>query len=147
MLSFFQPLQTNILLFRARLKKENVVFDRTNQMFLDLNLNLLEYVGSESPEKLDIICEYSIRTMGAEFTKVIEGESIGEKAQAVLLMFFLRMANEKKVRNESIQNPHLKELYKIMTSPGYKYPEYIQAQKNFANERLPANVKRMEFLK
>lgn len=147
MLNFFEPIQEDILTFKEKFEKEFIVFDKTNQMFLDINLNLLEYVATEDPTKLETLCEYSIRTMGKEFKKVIEGNIKGEKAQAVLLMFFLRIANEKKVRKESIENPDLNRLYEIMTSPGYKYPEYIRSQKNFALEILPEKVKRMERLK
>lgn len=147
MINFFEPLQESILHFRVKLENENIVIDKTNQMFLDLNLNLLEFVGTHNPQELDTLFEYSARTMGNEFTKVIQMQSIGEKAQAVLLMFFLRLANENKVRPTPIQNPHLDALYEIMNKGGYKYPPYIQSQRDFANEQVGEKVKRMEFLK
>ena len=85
--------------------------------------------------------------MGKEFEGVIYGDAVNEKAQAVLITFFLRIAKELEVRYKIIENEYLNELYNLMTSKGYKYPDYIGSQKNFALDKMPENIKRFEYLK
>ena len=147
MSTFFKPLQANILSFRKNLDEHTVVFDQTNKMFLDLDLNILEYLGTEDGDKLDEWCEYNIRTMGHEVEEVINNQVINDKAQRTLLMFFLRIAKEMEVKYGSIENDHLRELYTIITSNDYRYPDYIKAQKNFALEIMPDKIEWMEYLK
>ncbi len=147
MIVFFKPLQKNILAFRDKLDAESIVFDQTNKMFLDLDLNILEYLGTEDSDKLDEWCEYNIRTMRQEFTEVINNQIINDKAQSTLLMFFLRIAKEMEVKYGSIENEHLRELYRIITSKEYRYPDYIKAQKNFALEIMPDKIEWMEYMK
>ena len=54
-------------------------------MFLDLNLNILEYLANENPELLDSRCDYNISTMGDEFLEVINSKNTTEQAQGTLL--------------------------------------------------------------
>lgn len=144
---YFKEIQADILRYKEHLCKNNVTIDKTNRMFLNLLVNILEYLGSEDADRLDEQCEYNILTMRKEFEAVIESNSINEKAQAVLLTFFLRIAKEMEVKYSKIENEHLRELYTIMTSKNYKYPSYIGNQKSFALEKMPANIKRMLHLK
>ncbi len=147
MKSFFKPLQADILSYKDKLEKNNIVCDKTNRMFLDLNLNILDFLGSEDAQKLDAWGEYNILTMGDEFTEVIASGKTNEKAQAVLLMFFLRFAQEMKIKYGAIENASLQKLHAIMTAKGYKYPDYIKAQRDFALERLSILIRRREALK
>jgi hypothetical protein len=116
-------------------------------MFLNLILDILNYLGTEDADKLDEKCEYNIMTMKSEFEGVIYGNAVDEKAQSVLLTFFLRIAKEMEIKYKNIENEHLKKLYEIMTSKDFKYPSYIKSQKNFALENMPDNIKRMLWLK
>ena len=147
MAGFFAPLQEDILKLKEKLSQTNLAFDKTNQMFLQLNLNLLEYFASEDPQKLDIWCEYNIKTMHEQFENIVKNQLTDEKSQGVLLMFFFRIAKEIQVKYSKIENRYLEQLYTIMTSKGYKYPSYIDFQKNFALEKMPENIKRHERLK
>lgn len=144
MSSFFTPLQADLLSYKESLKNNNVVIDKTNLMFLELNLKILEFLGTEDPLKLDEWCDYNILTMGDEFLKVITGTSTGEKAQGVLTIFFLRIAQEMKVKYETIYNEDLEELYSIMTSRGYKYSEFISKQKHFSLDFMTEIIARRE---
>lgn len=144
---YFEKIQTNILTYRDKLDKNSVTIDKTNLMFLNLILNILDYLTNEDPEKLDMQCEYNILTMHKEFEGIIFGEAVNEKAQAILLIFFLRIAKEMEVKYKNIENQDLKKLYELMTSKDFKYPSYIKDQKNFALENMPDNIKRMEYLK
>jgi len=144
---YFKPLQKDILKYKNKLDEKNVVIDKTNKMFLDLILNILDYLASEDPEKLDELCEYNIMTMHEQFEEVIYDGSVGEKAQSILLTFFLRIAKEIDTKYEIIENKDLSKLYTIMTSKDFKYPNYIGTQKNFALEKMPQNIKRMLYFK
>lgn len=144
---YFKELQPEIKIYRDKLCKNNITIDKTNQMFLDLIINILDYLAAEDPEKLDQQCEYNILTMRQQFEDVIRGNSVNEKVQGVLLTFFLRVAKEMEVKYKKIENEHLQKLYTIMTSKDYKYPSYIGSQKNFALDKMPENIKRMEYLK
>lgn len=144
---YFKNIQSNILAYKEKLDKNNVTIDKTNLMFLNLILDILEYLGTEDANKLDQQCEYNIMTMREEFENVINGDAVNEKAQAVLLTFFLRIAKEMEVKYKKIENEHLQKLYTTMTSKGYKYPSYIGNQKEFALDKMPSNIKRMEYLK
>ena len=144
---FFKPLQVEIAHYQKNLAQHNLVCDKTNQMFLELNLNILSYLAKEDALKLDVFGEYNILTMGTEFVEVIRSGKTDEKAQAVLLMFFLRFAEEMKIKYGSIANTSLQKLHAIMTAKGYKYPDYISAQRRFALERLSVLIRRREALK
>lgn len=147
MLPYFKPLQADILNYRNKLDENNVVIDKTNKMFLDLILNILDYYASESPDKLDDLCEYNIMTMHEQFEEVIYGDAVNEKAQSILLTFFLRSAKEMDIKYKAIENEDLQKLYTMMTSRDFKYPSYISAQKNFALDKMPENIKRMLYFK
>lgn len=144
---YFKEIQADILIYADKLCKNNVTIDKTNLMFLELLVKILNFLGTEDADKLDEQCEYNILTMRQEFENIIYGDAINEKAQAVLLTFFLRIAKEMEVKYEKIENEHLNELYTLMTSKGFKYPSYIGSQKNFALDKMPENIKRMEYLK
>lgn len=147
MLPYFKERQDDIMAYKQHLKKNNMVIDKTNMMFLNLTLNILNFLATEDAEKLDDLCEYNILTMHKEFEAVVYNNTINEKAQAVLITFFLRIGKEIKVKYDKIENKYIKELYDILTAKGYKYPDYIGSQKNFALEKMPANIKRMLYLK
>ena len=147
MLPYFQTKQSDILIYKDKLDKNNVVIDKTNKMFLDLILNILNYLATEDGATLDDLCEYNILTMHEEFDSVIEDDVVNEKAQAILLTFFLRIAKEIDIKYSEIENKYLKELYTLMTSKDFKYPSYIGTQKNFALEKMPENIKRMLYFK
>jgi hypothetical protein len=85
--------------------------------------------------------------MHKEFEGIIYGNAVNEKAQAILLTFFLSIAKEMDVKYQKIENKDLSKLYEIMTSKDFRYPSYIKDQKNFALENMPDNIKRMEYLK
>ena len=144
---YFDNIQKDILSYRENLEKNNITIDKTNKMFLDMILDILNYLGTENAKKLDELCEYNIMTMKKEFESVIYGTSVNEKAQSVLLTFFLRIAKEMDVKYKNIENETLAKLYKLMTSKDFKYPSYIKSQKNFALDNMPDNIKRMEYLK
>jgi hypothetical protein len=147
MLAYFKNIQPDILAYRENLDKNNVTIDKTNLMFLNLILDILNYLGTEDALRLDELCEYNIMTMKSEFEGVIYGNAVDEKAQSVLLTFFLRIAKEMEIKYKKIENEQLKKLYEIMTSKDFKYPSYIKSQKNFALENMPDNIKRMLWLK
>jgi len=147
MLQYFEQKQADILTYKEKLDKNSITIDKTNRMFLTLILNILDYLATEDAEKLDELCEYNVLTMREEFESVIYSDSVHEKAQSVLLTFFLRIAKEIDVKYSHIENEHLNQLYTLMTSKEYKYPSYIGGQKNFALEKMPANIKRMLHLK
>ena len=125
----------------------NIIIDKTNMMFLNIIINILDYLSTEDPETLDDMFEYNVLTMRKEFDSVVDNDIINEKAQATLLTFFLRMAKELEVKYNKITNPAMKELFFIMTSKAYKYPDYIGQQKNFALDKMPENINRMLYFK
>ena len=147
MLPYFETRQADILAYKEKLNKNNIIIDKTNLMFLDYILDISDYLGTEKPTKLDELCEYNILTMHKEFEDIIYKDAVNEKAQSVLLTFFLRIAKEIDVKYDTIENEDLKSLYAIMTSKDFKYPDYIGSQKNFALDKMPANIKRMLHLK
>ena len=147
MTPYFKPIQADIAAYAEKLCKNNIAIDKTNKMFIELSVKILEYLATEDADKLDEQCEYNALTMGKEFESVIHGDSVGEKVQTILLTFFLRIAKEMEVKYNKIENKYLSELYDIMTSKKYKYPNYVGSQKEFALEKMPANIKRMEYLK
>jgi len=147
MLQYFAQKQADISIYREKLDHNSITIDKTNRMFLSLMLNILDYLATEDAEKLDELCEYNVLTMRQEFESVIYSDAVHEKAQSVLLTFFLRIAKEMDVKYAHIENEDLNKLYTIMTSKGYKYPSYIGAQKDFALEKMPANINRMLHLK
>ncbi|OHE03836.1 hypothetical protein, partial [Sulfurimonas sp. RIFOXYB12_FULL_35_9] len=144
---YFKKIQPDILIYREKLDKNSVTIDKTNLMFLNLILNILDYLAKEDADKLDSQCEYNVLTMHKEFEGIIYGNAVNEKAQAILLTFFLRIAKEMDVKYQKIENKDLSKLYEIMTSKDFRYPSYIKDQKNFALENMPDNIKRMEYLK
>lgn len=144
---YFENIQKDILTYRDYLCEHNVVIDKTNKIFLELILDILSYLGSEDPNKLDELCEYNILTMKKEFESVIYSNLVDEKRQAILLIFFLRIAKEIEVKYKTIENEYFKKLYTLLTSKDYKYPSYIKDQKEFALENMPDNIKRMQYLK
>lgn len=141
---YFKEIQPDILIYKDKLDKNNIIIDKTNLMFLKLLLNILEFLATEDADKLDEQCEYNILTMRKEFENIIYNNAVNEKAQSVLLTFFLRIAKEMEVKYQTIENEYLQKLYTIMTSKGYKYPDYIGSQKNFALDKMPSNIERME---
>ncbi len=145
--SFFKPFQADILNYKNELDKHNNVFDKTNQMFLDLNLTILDFLGSEDADKLDEWFDYNIVTMGNEFIKIIKDQNTSEKAEGIQLMFFLRLAEEMQVKYGTIENKDLEKLHEIMTSKDFKYPRYINEQKDFALDYMIEIIKRRESLK
>lgn len=147
MLAYFKDIQPDIVAYREKLDKNNITIDKTNLMFLNLILDILNYLGTEDAEKLDEKCEYNIMTMKKEFEGVIYSNAVDEKAQSILLTFFLRIAKEMKVKYTTIENEHFNRLFAIMTSKDFKYPSYIKSQKSFALESMPENIKRMLYLK
>lgn len=147
MLAYFHDVQPQILLYREKLEKNNMVIDKTNLLFLNLILNILNFLGTENPEKLDELCEYNVLTMRQEFEGVIRNEAINEKAQSILLTFFLRIAKEMEIKYKQIENEDLQELFTLLTSKDFKLPSYIKDQKSFALENMPDNIKRMLYMK
>ncbi len=147
MLPYFKDRQADILKYKDYLDKNNTIIDKTNMMFLDLILNILNYLGTEDADKLDDLCEYNILTMNKEFEGVIYNNIINEKSQATLLTFFLRIAKEIEVKNGEVESEYLEKLYSIMTSRDFKYHDYIGSQKSFALEKMPENIKRMLYFK
>jgi len=144
---YFESRQAEILIYKEKLKKHNVIIDKTNMMFLDFTLDILDYLATEDPAHLDELCEYNIMTMHKEFEAIIYSDTINEKAQAILLMFFLRIAKEMDVKYDKIESEDLKSLYAIMTSKDFKYPTYIGSQKKFMLDKMPENIKRMLYFK
>ncbi|HUH41882.1 MAG: hypothetical protein PHI38_01760 [Sulfurimonas sp.] len=147
MVTYFKDAQSHILAYRTKLQEHNMVMDKTTLLFLNLILDILEYLGTEDPDKLDELCEYNVLTMRGEFDAVIKGDSVNEKVQATLLIFFLRIAKEMDIKYKTIENKHLKKLYTLVTSKDFKYPSYIKNQKVFALESMPENIKRMLYMK
>jgi len=144
---YFKNIQKDILAYRDYLEKNNMTIDKTNKMFLDLILDILEYFGTEDPDKLDEMCEYNILTMRQEFENVIYKTSVSEKVETVLLTFFLRIAKEMEVKYQKIENVSLSKLYSLINSKDFKLPSYIKSQKIFALDAMPENIKRMLYLK
>ena len=62
-------------------------------------------------------------------------------------MFFSRIAKEMEVKYEEIFNKDLEKLLDIMSQKGYKYPLYINVQKNFTLDRMIEIIQRRESLK
>jgi len=147
MKAYFEEIQDDILHYKQRFEVGYIAFDKINQMFYELTLDILDYLATENPEILNRICEYNIMTMHEQFEDVISRGVTNEKAQGTLMMFFLRCAKEIEIREGKIENESLKKLYEIMTAKGYKYPDYISTQKRFALDRLPDIIARMEMLK
>ena len=147
MSSFFTPIQNDLLNYKEKLEHNNLVIDKTNQMFIELVLNILDYLAKENPDLLDERCDYNISTMGDEFLDVINTQSTTEKAQGTLMMFFSRIAKEMEVKYNEIYNEDLAKLLNIMSQKGYKYPLYINVQKNFTLDRMVEIIKRRESLK
>jgi hypothetical protein len=147
MLPYFKAKQEDILAYKENLDRNNVIIDKTNQIFLNLSLNILHYLGSEDADKLDNLFEYNILTMHKEFENVIYNDTVNAKAQSILLTFFLRIAKEVKVKTGEIQNKDLESLYKIMTSKKFKYHNYIDSQIYFTLEKMPENIKRFLYFK
>jgi len=145
--AYFEEIQEDILHYKERFAVGYITIDKTNEMFHTLSLEILEYFGTGDASFFDRVFEYNIQTMHEQFEDVIARGVTNEKAQGTLMMFFLRCAEELMIREGEIENPSLKKLHTIMTAKGYKYPEYISFQKNFALERLPDIIKRMEMLK
>ncbi|MCF6339522.1 MAG: hypothetical protein L3J10_02060 [Sulfurimonas sp.] len=144
---YFSKIQPDILIYKDKLCSNNVAIDKTNRMFVNLLVNILGYFATEDAEKLDIQCEYNLLTMRKEFESLIYSDKVDEKAESILITFFLRIAKEMEVKYQTIENEYLKELYTIMTSKDFKYPDYIGSQKSFALDKMPENIKRMEYLK
>lgn len=145
--TYFENKQNDILKYKNYLEEHNIVIDKTNKEFLELILNILTYLATQDPQKLDEECEYNIMTMKKEFEGVIYSTNINEKAQATLLIFFLRIAAEILIKYKKIENEHLNKLYNMITSKDYRYPTYINDQKDFALENMPENIQRMLILK
>lgn len=144
---YFKNIQKDILSFKEYLEKHNMTIDKTNKMFLDLILDILEYFGTEDPDKLDELCEYNILTMRKEFENVIYKTSVSEKVETTLLTFFLRIAKEMDVKYQTIENESLSRLYSLINSKDFKLPSYIKSQKVFALDAMPENIRRMLSLK
>lgn len=53
MLAYFKQIQPDILACKEKLDKNNVTIDKTNLMFLNLILNILNFLGTEDANKLD----------------------------------------------------------------------------------------------
>lgn len=145
-MQYFGDVQQKILEYRDFLDKNNMVIDKTNMMFLEMILDILTYLATTDASKLDEQCEYNILTMRKEFEEVLDAKAIDEKGQTVLLTFFFRIANEMKVRYNTIDSAELLKLFEAMTSRDFKYPNYIGQQKEFALEKMPTNIKRMAIL-
>ena len=144
---YFKAMQATILEYREKFDTNYITIDKTNQMFHDLSSNILEYFGTEDADTLDIICEHTALTMNEQLEKVVKGNETNEKAQGILMVFFLRAAQEIKIKAGEIENESLHKLYTIMTAKGYKYPDYISSQKRYAVDRLPEVLERIEKLK
>ena len=147
MKAYFEAIQPTILAYREKFDTNYITIDKTNQMFHDLSSRILEYLGTEEPQLLDRIGEYNILTMHEQFEEVVKNSVTNEKAQGTLMMFFLRFAEEVRIREGEIANPDLFKLHTVMTAKGYKYPDYITTQKRFALDRLPDIIARMERMK
>ncbi|HEY9203909.1 MAG TPA: hypothetical protein VIM82_06210 [Sulfurimonas sp.] len=144
---YFINIQKDILSFKEYLEEHNMTIDKTNKMFLDLILDILEYFGTEDPDKLDELCEYNILTMRKEFENIIYKTSVSEKVEAILLTFFLRIAKEMEIKYQKIENESLAKLYSLINSKDFKLPSYIKSQKVFALDAMPENIRRMLSLK
>jgi len=144
---YFKEMQATILEYREKFDTDYITIDKTNQMFHDLSSNILEYFGSEDADHLDTICEHTVLTMQGQFEKVVKGNQTNENAQGILMVFFLRSAQEIMIKVGEIENESLHKLYTIMTAKGYKYPDYISSQKRYALDRLPEVLERIEKLK
>ena len=144
---YFKEMQATILEYREKFDTNYITIDKTNQMFHDLSSNILEYFGSEDAERLDTICEHTALTMNKQFEKVVKGNKTDENAQGILMVFFLRAAQEIMIKVGKIENESLRTLHTTMTAKGYKYPDYISTQKRYALDRLPEVLERIEKFK
>jgi len=144
--AYFEEIQDDILHYKEKFAVGYVTFDKTNAMFHQLSLEILEYLGTGDAELFDRAFEYNIKTMHGQFEDVIARGVTNENAQGTLLMFFLRCAEEMLIRDAKIENESLNKLHLIMTEKGFRYPEYIAFQKDFALEKLPDIIKRMQIL-
>lgn len=140
---FFADIQQDILTYRDYLDKHNMVIDKTNKMFMDLILNILTHLATADPDTLDETYEYNVLTMNEEFKNLIHSHITDERAEAILLVFFLRLAKEELIKYKKINNEYLHKLHELMTSKDYRYPEYIDHQKIFAMDCMPENIHRM----
>jgi len=146
MKAYFEEIQEDILHYKERFEVGYITIDKTNEMFHRLSLDILDYLGTGDAELFDRAFEYNIQTMHEEFEDVIARGVTNEKAQGTLMMFFLRCSEEMLIREGEIENSSLNRLHSIMTEKGYKYPGYISFQKDFALEKLPDIIKRMQML-
>ncbi|MDX9814740.1 MAG: hypothetical protein WC144_03725 [Sulfurimonas sp.] len=144
---FFADIQQDILTYKDYLDKHNMVIDKTNKMFMDLILNILTYLATTDPDKLDEVYEYNVMTMRDDFLHIIHSTTVDERAEAIFLVFFIRLAKEELLKYNTIENDSLKKLHDAMTSKDYKYPEYVDHQKIFALDRMCENIQRMLRLK
>jgi len=144
--AYFEEIQDDILHYKERFEKGLITFDKTNEMFKQLSLEILEYLGTGDAVLFDRAFEYNIKTMHEQFEAVIARGVTNDKAQGTLMMFFLRCAEEMRIREGKIENPSLAKLHAIMTAKGYRYPDYITTQKRFALDNLADIVKRMQML-
>jgi hypothetical protein len=147
MKEYFEEIQEDILHYKERFNIGYITIDKTNEMFRNLSLDILDYLGRGDAEFFDRAFEYNIQTMHEQFEDVISRGVTNEKAQGTLMMFFLRCAEEMFIRDGKIENQSLNKLHSIMTSKGYRYPDYISTQKRFALDKLPDIIARMERLK
>jgi len=146
MQAYFEEIQEDILHYKERFDVGYITIDKTNTMFANLSSEILHYLGTGDATLFDRAFEYNIQTMHEEFEEVISRGVTNEKAQGTLMMFFLRCAEEMLIREGEIENEFLYKLHSIMTAKGYKYPDYISAQKRFALDNIPDIVKRMQML-
>lgn len=144
MQAYFQEIQDDILHYKERFEVGHITIDKTNEMFHNLSVDILNYLATGDAELFDRAFEYNIMTMNEEFAELIARGVTNEKAQGTLMMFFLRCSEEMLIRNGEIENISLKKLHSIMTAKGYKYPDYISKQKRFALDNLADIVKRMQ---
>jgi hypothetical protein len=144
MQAYFEEIQEDILHYKERFEIGHITIDKTNEMFHNLSVGILDYLGTGDAELFDRAFEYNIMTMHEEFEELIARGVTNEKAQGTLMMFFLRCAEEMLVRDGKIEHEALGKLHAIMTHKGYKYPDYISTQKRFAIENLADIVKRMQ---
>ncbi len=144
---FFSEVQKDILNYRDYLDKHNMVIDKTNKMFMDLILQILDYLATADATVLDEKFEYNIMTMKSDFLSMIHSNVADERTEAHFLVFFLRLAKEELYKYKSIENPSLKKLHDLMSSKDYKYPKHVDHQKIFALDRMCENIDRMLRLK
>jgi hypothetical protein len=144
MQAYFEEIQEDILHYKERFEIGHITIDKTNEMFHNLSVGILDYLGTGDAELFDRAFEYNIMTMHEEFEELIARGVTNEKSQGTLMMFFLRCAEEMLIREGKIENEALHKLHSIMTAKGYRYPDYITTQKYFALENLPDIIVRMQ---